>query len=196
LPLSSPNDDLSEAERMERLGDAAAGVDESATAYYRQAQCLLMPIGAVWTDREAYDRRMEAFERIQQKLYGLVERGISRGSATPAPAPEPPAADVHAPTVSASAVDSPADAAPELSVWNFRPGLVVRIGQTFVDFDGQEILAGEVLHFLDSSYFFYDGGHTLRFKEKTIRLASLLPEQEPIIANTGNAWFQPLAGGL
>ena len=62
--------------------------------------------------------------------------------------------------------------------------------------DGQEICKGEVLHFLDSSYFFYEGGHTLRFQEKTIRLASIVPEEEPIIANAGNAWFQPLTGEL
>jgi hypothetical protein len=56
----------------------------------------------------------------------------------------------------------------------------------------QQIHAGEVLHLLERSYFPYDGGHTLRFAEKTIRLASLLDEHEAIIANAGNAWFQPL----
>ena len=137
---------------MERLGDAAAGLGESAAAYYRQAQRLLMPPGVVWTDRESYDRRMEAFERIQQKLYGLAGQRSSRGIATPAPTPEPPRADVDTPAVSASVIDSPADAAPDLSVWDFRPGLVVRIGQTFKDFDGQEIRAGEVLHFLERSW--------------------------------------------
>jgi len=55
-------------------------------------------------------------------------------------------------------------------VWDFVPGLVVRVAQPFTDYDGQEILAGEVLHFVDDSYFFYEGGHTLRFAEKTIRL--------------------------
>ena len=66
--------------------------------------------------------------------------------------------------------------------------------QTFQDYDGQEVLAGEVLHFVGSTYFFYDGGHTLRFVEKTIRLADVVAEHQPIIANTHNAWFLPLGG--
>src|SRR5712692_1102850 len=90
-------------------------------AHYREAQRLLLPVGVVWTDREAYDRRMEAFERIQQKLYGLE----GKGSFT----------------------------VPDLTVWEFTPGLVVRVGRTFTDFDGQEILAGEVLHLLERSYY-------------------------------------------
>jgi hypothetical protein len=196
LPHSGPGDDLDQAERLERLGDAAAGVDESATTYYRQAQVLLLPPGARWTDRAAYERRMEAFERIQQKLYGLVERGISRGFVAPEPAPtlRPPGTDLGAPALPVSTNDSPADASAALSVWNFPPGLVLRIGQAFVDYDGQQIHAGEILHFIDSSYFFYEGGHTLRFAEKTIRLASIVSEHEPIIANAGNAWFEPLDG--
>jgi hypothetical protein len=69
-----PTDDLREAERAERLGDAAyAG--RAAAAHYREAQRLLLPVGIVWTDRESYDRRMEAFERLQRKVYGLEEKG-------------------------------------------------------------------------------------------------------------------------
>jgi len=162
-PLPSiPDDDAQNAGELERLADAAAEVD-LATAYYRQAQSLLIPPGAVWTDSALYDQRMEAFERIQQKLYELAGQGRLRRGAIPAP---------------------------HISVWDFKPGLVIRIAQTFKDYDGQEILEGEVLHFLESSYFFYDGGHTLHFQEKTIRLAGTT--DEPIIANDGNAWFQPL----
>jgi hypothetical protein len=79
-----------------------------------------------------------------------------------------------------------------LSVWDFAPGLVVCVVQSFSDYDGQKIEAGEVLHFLDDSYFFYEGGHTLRFAEKTIRLADIVDEHQPIIANAGNVWFRPL----
>jgi hypothetical protein len=174
------NDDLREAEQMERFGDAAVS-GQSAAAYYREAQRLVMPAGVVWTDRESYDRRMEAFERIQQKLYGLDGNGGSREISTTASMPQPP---------------TPASTPRELSVWDFSPGLVVRIGQTFRDYDGQEIRAGEVLHFLESSYFFYEAGHTLKFAEKTIRLAGIVDEHEAIIANAGNAWFQPLTGHL
>src|SRR4051812_42088208 len=121
-----PDDDLHEAEQAERSGDAAEA-RQTAAAFYRGAQRLLLPAGVVWTDRESHDRRMEAFERIQQKLYGLEEGPRSTDS--------------------------------DLAVWQFSPGLVVRIGRTFRDYDGQEIRAGEVLHFLEGSYFFYEGGH-------------------------------------
>jgi hypothetical protein len=133
---------------------------------YREAQRLLLPVGAVWTDRDSYDRRMEAFERIQQKLYAL---------------------DVAYANPDSSAVVPAAD----LPVQQFAEGLAVRVVQSFRDYDGQEIHAGEILHFIDSSYFFYEGGYTLRFAEKTIRLADIVDEHQPIIANAGNAWFEP-----
>ena len=176
--------DLSEAEQLEQLGDTSESRD-AATAYYRKAQLLVMPPGTQWTAGEEYDRRMEAFERIQQKLYALSTREFLRNPPTRWPeAPPAEAVDIAAHTTAKFAAD--------LSVSEFRPGLVVRIERTFVDFDGQEIREGEVLHFLDGSYFPYEGGHTLRFKEKTIRLATIVPEQEPIIANAGNAWFRPI----
>lgn len=175
--------DLTEAEHAERLGDAADD-RQTATAQYRDAQRLLIPPGAVWTDRAAYDHRMAAFERIQQKLYAL-ENIVSP---PPPPVVEPPIPQPVAPVESVPAG--------ELSVWNFFPGLVVRVCQDFRDYDGQEIHAGEVLHFLDSSYFPYESGHTLIFAEKTIRLAGIVDEHEPIIANTANAWFQPLVNDI
>jgi hypothetical protein len=78
-----------------------------------------------------------------------------------------------------------------LPVERFFRGLEVRVAQSFRDYDGQEIRAGEVLHFVEGRYFFYDGGHTLVFTEKTIRLADTVDEHQPIIANAGNRWFQP-----
>ncbi len=82
--------------------------------------------------------------------------------------------------------------APELPVYKFTPGLTVQVCQAFTDYDGQEIHAGEVLHFLEGSYFPYEGGHTLRFAEKTIRVADIVDAHGPIIRNSGNAWFQPI----
>lgn len=159
LTTMENTDDLREAQRLEDLGDAAAAAGKPATGSYRQAQKLLMPDGVVFTDREAHDRRMQAFDRIQQKIYALQD-----------------------------AESRP----PELSVWHFFPGLVVRVVQPFRDYDGQQIDAGEILHLLDRSYFPYEGGHTLRFVEKTVRLADIVDEHVPIINNARNAWFEPM----
>ena len=65
-----PSIGAGEAAHAEQLGDAAEG-RQAAEGYYREAQRLLLPVGVVWTCREEYDRRMEAFERIHQKIYGL-----------------------------------------------------------------------------------------------------------------------------
>ena len=184
--MADPND----AGQLEQLGDTAESRD-AATAYYRKAQLLLMPPGVVWTGGEEYDRRMEAFERIQQKLYGLSGREFPRIVDPPPPSPETSSA--HAPADAADmAAHGLSGGAFDLPVWDFSPGLVVRVEQTFVDHDGQEVREGDVLHFLDSSYP-YEGGHTLRFREKTIRLATIDPEEEAIIANAGNAWFRPIS---
>jgi hypothetical protein len=166
------------------MGDAAAELGRPAAEHYREAQRLLLPAGAVWTDRASYDRRMEAFERIQQKLYGLDGTGSCRDLPVPRAQAPPPARRPEAERLPSESAD--------LSVWDFFPGLAIRVVQNFADYDGQEICAGEILHFIESSYFFYEGGHTLRFAEKTIRLADVVEAHQPIIANTGNAWFQPL----
>jgi len=170
------SEDLQAAESGERLGDAA-GIRQTAAAHYREAQRLLLPPGFVWTDRAEYDSRLEAFERIQQKLYALENDR-----------PLPPPAEPE------RAQAEPPEPAPELSVWQFTAGLVVRVRRDFTDYDGQVIRADEILHFQDSSYFPYDSGHTLHFAEKTIRLAGLVEEHEPIIANHGNSWFEVLRG--
>ena len=151
------NDDFENASRLEQLGDAALSQDLPAAEHYRAAQLRLMPAGTVWSDREEYQRRMDAFERLQQKLYGLDGTGRPRKS---------------------------------ISVGQFTVGMQVRVLQSFRDYDGQEIAAGEVLHFLDSSYFPYEGGYTLRFAEKIIRLADMVDEHAPIIANKSGAWFE------
>jgi Domain of unknown function (DUF3601) len=183
------DDDLNQAARVELLGDAT-GTPEAA-AFYREAQRLLLPAGVRWTDREAYDRRQEAFERIQQKLYGLSTRENFITSAVPA---DSQAAAAGVPDLAPSeAVVRPKPAAPDLTVWDFKAGLVVRIGRTFTDYDGQEIRAGEVLHLLGTNYFPYESGFTLVFAEKTIRLADIIDENSIIIKNAGNAWFQPLS---
>ena len=61
------------AEQLEQQGDAALDAD-SATAFYCQAQGLLMPAGVVWSDRAEYDERMLAYNRVQEKRYGVSNR--------------------------------------------------------------------------------------------------------------------------
>ena len=173
-------DDLRDAARLERLGDDATDPGQHrAAGYYREAQSILLPAGKAWTDREAYNLRMEAFERIQQKLY-------ARGGAVPV------STEAKIPAIASALPDVPTATAGKVSIWDFSAGLAVRVLQDFRDYDGQEIHAGEVLHFIEDSYFFYEGGHTLRFAEKTIRLADIVEEHQRIIANAGNAWFQPV----
>ena len=82
--------------------------------------------------------------------------------------------------------DSPDD----LTVYKFQAGMTIRVVQSFVDYDGQEIQEGEILHLLETSYFPYESGHTLTFAEKTIRLAGIIDDEQLIIQNDGNAWFQ------
>jgi hypothetical protein len=180
-----PRDDFEDALQAERSGDAAVD-GQSAGGYYGSAQRLLLPAGIVWTCREEYDRRMEAFERIQQKIYALEGK---RNYPRP---PDPPPQETDTPILPTSEPVQSPSAAPHLMVWDFYPGLVVRICQDFTDYDGQEIHTGEVLHLLDRSYFPYESGHTLKFAEKTIRLAGIVDAHGAIIENSGNAWFRPI----
>jgi hypothetical protein len=171
------------------MADAEATFGLPASEHFREAQRLLLPTGVVWTDREAYDERVELFQRIQQKLYAM-----ERMETLPAPVSAP-----VEPPVESAPMTPPLHAAPSspndfLSLWHFSPGVIVRVVQEFTDYDGQQILAGEVLHFVDSTYFFYEGAHTLRFVEKTIRLATIVDEEAAIIENRGNAWFLPIKG--
>jgi hypothetical protein len=82
---------------------------------------------------------------------------------------------------------------PHLSVWNLFPGLQIRVVQTFRDIDGQEIAVDQRLRLIDKNYFFYDEGFTLRFEGRTIRIENSGPPGSLIIANEGNAYFEPLA---
>jgi hypothetical protein len=64
-----------EATRLEQQGDAAVLTGQSGTGFYQQAQRTLMPTGRTWTDREEYDLRMTAFQRLQEKLWALGPDG-------------------------------------------------------------------------------------------------------------------------
>jgi hypothetical protein len=64
-----------EATRLEQQGDAAVLAGRSGTGFYRQAQRRLMPTGRTWTDRDEYDLRMTAFQRLQEKLWALGPDG-------------------------------------------------------------------------------------------------------------------------
>lgn len=64
-----------EAIRLEQRGDAAVLSGQSGTAFYQEAQRTLMPTGRTWTDREEYDLRMIAFQRLQEKLWALDADG-------------------------------------------------------------------------------------------------------------------------
>jgi hypothetical protein len=94
---------------------------------------------------------MEAFERIQQKTYGLD----GGESLVPPPA---------APSVPVPVAERVPPAAPmrQMRVRDFSPGLVLRVC------------------------------HTLRFAEKTIRLAEIADPNVPVVENAGNAWFLPI----
>ena len=72
-----------------------------------------------------------------------------------------------------NASPEPLPAMPTLHISRFFSGLVLRVRQTFRDFDGNEVRSGETLSFLEGSYFPYESGHTLRFLEKTVRLAGV-----------------------
>jgi hypothetical protein len=69
------------AAELERQGDAAAQAGREALGLYRRAQKVLLPTGVLWSDREEYDRRQDAFNRIQRKIWAL--------SSSPPIPPEP-----------------------------------------------------------------------------------------------------------
>ncbi|MDR3418497.1 MAG: YqcC family protein [Nevskia sp.] len=100
--MATDPQDISQAAQLEQQADAASSRD-LATALYQQAQRLLMPPGVLWSDRAEYEARMLAFNRVQEKLYGVADRF------KPAPA-----ADVSSPVKRAGspAPAEPIDAAP------------------------------------------------------------------------------------
>jgi hypothetical protein len=104
----SAQEDREEAARLEQAGDAAAGAGEPAAFLYRQAQQVLMPTGAQWTDRDEYAGRMEGFQRLQNKLYALGPDGRMRNFISVVRLPEPHApATEPAPTPAGSAAPAP-----------------------------------------------------------------------------------------
>ena len=93
----SAQDDRIAAAALEQAGDDAVATGSPARALYLDAQKLLMPAGARWTDADEYRIHMDAFERLQQKIYQL-------GPELRAPAP----ADCIAPDPGASGMAAPA----------------------------------------------------------------------------------------
>jgi hypothetical protein len=80
---------------------------------------------------------------------------------------------------------------PHLDFWNLFPGLVVRIARDFEDYSWNSLHAGDFLHFRELDYFAKEGGFTLTFVEKELRLGELIPTNQPVIENEGNAYFEP-----
>ncbi len=80
--MANTAEDLSRAAQLEQQGDAA-GERDAATALYQQAQRLLLPAGAMWSDRAEYEQRMLAFNRVQEKLYGLTNRTAAAAAQPP-----------------------------------------------------------------------------------------------------------------
>lgn len=73
-------------------------------------------------------------------------------------------------------------------------GAKYRVLATFVDFDGGEVLAGSELTFVSQSYFPYDGGYTLTFAERVVRLAEIDANSSQVIDAPGR-WFECVAAG-
>jgi hypothetical protein len=80
---------------------------------------------------------------------------------------------------------------PSLTVRWFFPGLVVRVAKAFSDFDGQAIVAGEIFHIVDETFFPYEDGVSL-IAEKTIRLSGNVDDNAVVIYNDSNAFFEPV----
>lgn len=174
-----------------------------APQFRRQAAQLLRETGEAIQDPVRRERVLRAAEAVA----GGAPCSHTEGESGPPTAPQANASDewqvrkrsgLIGPTrsIRTEAATGPPGAEPpsmpHLDIWDFFPGLAVRIAQDFKDFDGDNVLAGEILHLLEHAYFAYDGGHTLTFREKVIRLAEIAPENELVIENPGNAWFEPL----
>jgi hypothetical protein len=71
------------AEALEREGDEAARSGGDAVNFYRRAQKILLPTGALWSDAEEYDWRQATFDRIQRKIWGLGAQPEAKAPVTP-----------------------------------------------------------------------------------------------------------------
>lgn len=60
-----------------------------------------------------------------------------------------------------------------MSFHDLKEGQKINVIKAFKDFDGTEFKVGSLWIFIDSSYFPYDGGHTLNFKEGTLMMAEI-----------------------
>jgi hypothetical protein len=79
---------------------------------------------------------------------------------------------------------------PHLRVRHFFSGLVVRVGRSFGDALGRPVCEGELLKLLACNP--SDDGFAVIFLGRTVVLSEKTPGHDPIIENTGNAWFQPV----
>jgi hypothetical protein len=125
-------------------------------------------------------------ERILRAAEALAARPDNAGGSQ-TPEAEPVAICNSLPR----ATTSPA-VMPEVGVWHLFAGMTVRVVRGFVDYDGKQVAAGEVLHFRTGNYFHYDDGHTLTFAERVIRLSGNNPDERAVIRNSGNSYFEPL----
>jgi hypothetical protein len=75
-----------------------------------------------------------------------------------------------------------------LSVYNFFPGLALRVVKTFTA-SGAEFKEGTILHFKERNFLPYHSGHTVYFEEATMWLCDL-DETGAIVDNVGNEFFE------
>lgn len=156
----------------------------------RQPAARLLRIAAAHcTDAQRRDRLIRASEDVEKSVpCAVTEQGLTWNQAAEASTiTKTESQKQMAPEQSEFA------SLPHLSLWDMFPGMTVRIGTTFRDYDGTEHKAGEVLHFRKRDYFAKEGGFTLAFAEKEIRLSDLVPENAPMVENQGNAYFKPVA---
>lgn len=66
---------------------------------------------------------------------------------------------------------------------NLRPGDRLRVLRAFVDFHSGPVEAGAILTFCSYDYFPHDGGFTLHFEERTLRLAEIDPVTSVVLEN-------------
>jgi hypothetical protein len=76
-----------------------------------------------------------------------------------------------------------------MHVSKFQCGDRVTIVRAFTDYDGEHCPQGLELVFISQTYFPYEGGYTLTFDTRVIRIAEDVDEHGPIIRNEGQAWF-------
>lgn len=116
---------------------------------------------------------------LRDACLAMAERIASAPSGTPVFA-----------TLTDDAPDAAIQAAmPALHFSMMRPGERYRIMNGFVDFDGQTLPEALELTFEDYHFFPYDGGYTVRFAERVVRLAEIRPGNDEILRNLGH-YFQ------